>query len=216
MVKVAVPKTFIGRKRLEFEAFRIARGAFAQLGWKLEPLALDRETVLPLDRLSQFPVLPLQLLFLVALPDAIAVCEPQKVAFMVELKSTIRKTVSIRCRDLLAIQAWNAAICVVHLSTKRVFASFANELEPPERIIVPRKPTERWDILGLQATLSRYPEVPVATAIGVEAGSKAPFGVWRLSAFAPLDALLSRYAPAITSEVNEDEGWTKMHDEVSD
>jgi len=187
---MTIPTTFAGRKAMEKEAFKVAQREFAQLGWTLVPLALDRETILPLNSLLSLPLLPPQTFLLICLPDAIGYCEATEDAHLIELKSTHRETFSVRLRDFIALLGWEALLVVVNLTTGEVRAELAARLPAPAKILVPQKPSNGFDAVALEVVMDRFPDVPVLVDVPVAAGSAAPFGVWSLSDLQPLSECL--------------------------
>ena len=84
-----VPNSFVGRKQMESEAWKLVRKVFKQHDWKIAPLGMNRSLILPeAEPLVMAAPNPPTVLMLVCVPDAIAVHEPTKQSLLVELKST--------------------------------------------------------------------------------------------------------------------------------
>jgi hypothetical protein len=109
-----------------------------------------------------------------------------------ELKATYRDTFTVRSRDFAALLMWQSLLCVVHLPSERVYVCPIDDLPAPERIIVPvtDRPLSRWDEGGFAILRRRFPKAPIVQGAKVSAGSRAPFGIWRLSDLTPLERFL--------------------------
>jgi hypothetical protein len=129
---------------------------------------------------------------LVCVPDCIAVHEPSKRSWLVELKSTNRETFALRARDFAALLMWQALLAVAHLPTGAVYACPVENLPPPKLVMLPQRDHELslWDAGGLTVLQSQFPEVEVLTGVTVVAGSKAPFGLWEITGLPRLEAFL--------------------------
>jgi len=189
----AVPTTFLGRKQLEAEAWKLVRKVFERHGWKIAPLGLNRSLILPeAEPLVAVAPNPPTVIMLVCVPDAVAVHEPTRRSWLVELKSTNRETFALRARDYAALLMWQALLTIAHLPTNTICACPIDNLPPPKSIIIPQSEHELslWDSGGLAVLRSEFPEVEVITGVSVVAGSKAPFGVWEVASLPRLEAFL--------------------------
>jgi len=189
----SVPTTFLGRKQLEAAAWRVAREIFERHGWKIAPLGLNRSLILPeAEPLVTVAPNPPTVIMLVCVPDCIAVHEPSKRSWLVELKSTNRETFALRARDFAALLMWQALLAVAHLPTGAVYACPVENLPPPKLVMLPQRDHELslWDAGGLTVLQSQFPEVEVLTGVTVVAGSKAPFGLWEIAGLPRLEAFL--------------------------
>ena len=188
-----VPTTFSGRKQLEAEAWKLVRKVFEHHGWKIAPLGLNRSLILPeAEPLVAVAPNPPTVIMLVCVPDCVAVHEPTKRSWLVELKSTTRETFALRARDFAALLMWQALLVVAHLPTGTVYACPVENLPPPKLVMLPLRDHELslWDAGGLTVLQSQFPEVEVLTGVTVVAGSKAPFGVWEITGLQKLEAFL--------------------------
>jgi len=188
-----VPTSFLGRKQLEAEAWKLVRKAFERHGWKIAPLGLNRALILPeAEPLVAVAPNPPTVIMLVCVPDCIAVHEPSKRSWLVELKSTNRKTFALRARDFAALLMWQALLVVAHLPSGTVYACPVENLSPPKLVMLPQREggLSLWDAGGLTVLQSQFPEVEVLTGVTVVAGSKAPFGVWEITGLQKLEAFL--------------------------
>ncbi|MFA0751171.1 MAG: hypothetical protein SLRJCFUN_001574 [Candidatus Fervidibacter sp.] len=184
-------KTFEGRKIREALAFAKVKRAFEQAGYLVAPLALNRsETFAEAERLFCIANDPPLLFMVLCLPDAFAFHPEKEVGYLLEVKApkSGRQTVSIRLRDLWALRLWQALIVVV--ADEQIKAALAQELSSPECIIVPDEPPTAWDYGALEWARQVYPDARVLEGVAVEFGSKAPYGIWSLDAFASLDFYL--------------------------
>jgi len=189
----AVPTTFLGRKQLEAEAWKLVRKVFERHGWKIAPLGLNRSLILPeAEPLVAVAPNPPTVIMLVCVPDAIAVHEPTRRSWLVELKSTNRETFALRARDYAALLMWQALLIVTHLPTGAIHACSVENLPPPKLVMLPQRDHELslWDAGGLTVLQSEFPEVEVITGVSVITGSKAPFGVWEVEQLPRLEAFL--------------------------
>jgi len=189
----SVPTTFIGRKQLEAEAWKLVRKVFERHGWKIAPLGLNRSLVLPqAEPLVAVAPNPPTVIMLVCVPDCIAVHEPTRRSWLVELKSTNRETFALRARDFAALLMWQALLTVAHLPSGTVYACLIDNLPPPKLVMLPQRdyPLSLWDEGGLTVLQHQFPEVEVVTGITVVAGSKAPFALWELEGLQRLEAYL--------------------------
>jgi len=189
----AVPTTFLARKQFEAEAWKLVRKVFERHGWKIAPLGLNRSLILPeAEPLVAVAPNPPTVIMLVCVPDAIAVHEPTRRSWLVELKSTNRETFALRARDYTALSMWQALLTVAHLPSGTICACPIDNLPPPKSIIIPQSERELslWDAGGLTVLRSEFPEVEVITGVSVVAGSKAPFGVWEVEQLPRLEAFL--------------------------
>ena len=189
----SVPTTFSGRKQLEAEAWKLVRKVFEHHGWKIAPLGLNRSLILPeAEPLVAVAPNPPTVIMLVCVPDCVAVHEPTKRSWLVELKSTTRETFALRARDFAALLMWQALLVVAHLPTGTVYACPVEDLPPPKLVMLPQRDHELslWDAGGLTVLQSQFPEVEVLTGVTVVAGSKAPFGVWEITGLQKLEAFL--------------------------
>jgi len=189
----SVPTTFLGRKQLEAEAWKLVRKVFEHHGWKIAPLGLNRSLILPeAEPLVAVAPNPPTVIMLVCVPDCVAVHEPTKRSWLVELKSTTRETFALRARDFAALLMWQALLVVAHLPTGTVYACPVEDLPPPKLVMLPQRDHELslWDAGGLTVLQSQFPEVEVLTGVTVVAGSKAPFGVWEITGLQKLEAFL--------------------------
>lgn len=189
----SVPTTFLGRKQLETEAWRLVRKVFERYGWRIAPLGLNRSLILPeAEPLVTVAPNPPTVIMLVCVPDCIAVHEPSKRSWLVELKSTNRETFALRARDFAALLMWQALLAVAHLPTGAVYACPVENLPPPKLVMLPQRDHELslWDAGGLTVLQSQFPEVEVLTGVTVVAGSKAPFGLWEITGLPRLEAFL--------------------------
>ena len=189
----SVPTTFLGRKQLETEAWRLVRKVFERYGWRIAPLGLNRSLILPeAEPLVTVAPNPPTVIMLVCVPDCIAVHEPSKRSWLVELKSTNRETFALRARDFAALLMWQALLAVAHLPTGAVYACPVENLPPPKLVMLPQRDHELslWDAGGLTVLQSQFPEVEVLTGVTVVAGSKAPFGLWEIAGLPRLEAFL--------------------------
>jgi len=189
----SVPTTFSGRKQLEVEAWKLVRKVFERHGWRIAPLGLDRSLVLPeAEPLVAVAPNPPTVIMLVCVLDAIAVHEPTKRSWLVELKSTNRETFALRARDFAALLMWQALLVVAHLPSGTVYACLVENLPPPKLVMLPQRDHELslWDAGGLTVLQSQFPEVEVLTGVTVVAGSKAPFGLWEIAGLPRLEAFL--------------------------
>jgi len=189
----SVPTTFLGRKQLEAEAWKLVRKVFEHHGWKIAPLGLNRSLILPeAEPLVAVAPNPPTVIMLVCVPDAIAVHEPTKRSWLVELKSTNRETFALRARDFAALLMWQALLVVAHLPSGTVYACPVDNLPPPKLVMLPQRDHELslWDEGGLTVLQSQFPEVEVLTGVTVVAGSKAPFGLWEIAGLPRLEAFL--------------------------
>jgi len=188
-----VPTTFIGRKQWEAEAWKAVRKVFERHGWKIAPLGMNRSLILPeAEELVMTAFNPPTVVMLVCVPDAIAVHEPTKQSWLVELKSTNRETFAIRARDFAALLMWDALLAVAHLPSAVVYACRVENLPPPKAVVLPQRdyPLTLWDEGGLAVLQHQFPEVTVLTGVTVVTGSKAPFAVWELESLERLEAFL--------------------------
>jgi len=188
-----VPTSFLGRKQLEAEAWKLVRKAFERHGWKIAPLGLNRALILPeAEPLVAVAPNPPTVIMLVCVPDCIAVHEPSKRSWLVELKSTNRETFALRARDFAALLMWQALLVVAHLPSGTVYACPVENLPPPKLVMLPQREggLSLWDEGGLTVLQSQFPEVEVLTGVTVVAGSKAPFGVWEITGLQKLEAFL--------------------------
>ena len=188
-----VPNTFVGRKQLEAEAWKLVRRVFQRHGWKIAPLGMNRSLILPeAEPLIMTAPNPPTVLMLVCVPDAIAVHEPTRQSWLVELKSTNRETFALRARDFAALLMWQALLAVVHLPSGIVYACPVEDLPPPKLVMLPQRdyPFSLWDEGGLTVLQHQFPEVTVLTGVTVVAGSKAPFAVWELESLQRLEDYL--------------------------
>jgi len=188
-----VPTTFVGRKQLEAEAWKLVRKVFERHGWKIAPLGMNRSLILPeAEPLVMTAPNPPTVLMLVCVPDAIAVHEPTRRSWLVELKSTNRETFSLRVRDFAALLMWQALLAVVHLPSGIVYACPVEDLPPPKLVMLPQRdyPLSLWDEGGLVVLQHQFPEVTVLSGVTVVAGSKAPFALWELETLERLEAYL--------------------------
>jgi len=188
-----VPTSFLGRKQLEAEAWKLVRKAFERHGWKIAPLGLNRALILPeAEPLVAVAPNPPTVIMLVCVPDCIAVHEPSKRSWLVELKSTNRETFALRARDFAALLMWQALLVVAHLPSGTVYACPVENLSPPKLVMLPQREggLSLWDAGGLTVLQSQFPEVEVLTGVTVVAGSKAPFGVWEITGLQKLEAFL--------------------------
>ncbi|MCS3919797.1 hypothetical protein Q2T83_03860 [Fervidibacter sacchari] len=190
----SVPTTFFGRKQLEAAAWRVVKKAFERHGWRISPVGLHRSSlILPeAEPLVMTAPHPPTIIMLVCVPDAIAVHEPTRRSWLVELKSTNRETFALRARDFAALLMWQALLVVAHLPTGTVYACPVEDLPPPKLVMLPHREggLSLWDEGGLTVLQSQFPEVEVLTGVTVVAGSKAPFGVWEISGLQKLEAFL--------------------------
>ena len=188
----SVPTTFLGRKQLETEAWRLVRKVFERYGWRIAPLGLNRSLILPkAEPLVTVAPNPPTVIMLVCVPDCIAVHEPSKRSWLMELKSTNRATFALRARDYAALLMWQALLAVAHLPSGTVYACPVENLPPPKLIMLPqRERVTVWDEGGLVVLQSQFPEVEVLTGVTVVAGSKAPFGLWEIAGLPRLEAFL--------------------------
>ena len=189
----SVPTTFLGRKQLEAAAWRVAREIFERHGWKIAPLALNRFLIFPeAEPLVAVAPNPPTVIMLVCVPDCVAVHEPTKRSWLVELKSTTRETFALRARDFAALLMWQALLVVAHLPSGTVYACPVENLPPPKLVMLPQREggLSLWDEGGLTVLQSQFPEVEVLTGVTVVAGSKAPFGVWEITGLQKLEAFL--------------------------
>jgi len=189
----SVPTTFLGRKQLEAEAWKLVRKVFEHHGWKIAPLGLNRSLILPeAEPLVAVAPNPPTVIMLVCVPDCVAVHEPSKRSWLVELKSTNRETFALRARDFAALLMWQALLVVAHLPSGTVYACPVENLPPPKLVMLPQREggLSLWDEGGLTVLQSQFPEVEVLTGVTVVAGSKAPFGVWEISGLQKLEAFL--------------------------
>jgi len=189
----SVPTTFLGRKQLEAEAWKLVRKVFEHHGWKIAPLGLNRSLILPeAEPLVAVAPNPPTVIMLVCVPDCVAVHEPTKRSWLVELKSTTRETFALRARDFAALLMWQALLVVAHLPTGTVYACPVENLPPPKLVMLPLRDHELslWDAGGLTVLQSQFPEVEVLTGVTVVAGSKAPFGLWEIAGLSRLEAFL--------------------------
>jgi len=192
-MKTRVPTTFIGRKRWEARAWRLTRDAFERHGFQVAPLGLNRSLLLPqAEPLILSAPSPPTVLMLLCAPDAIAFHKPTQRAYLLELKATCRDNVALRARDFTGLLMWQALLCVVHLPSERVYVCPIDDLPAPERILVPvtDRPLSRWDEGGFAILRRRFPKAPIVQGAKVSAGSRAPFGIWRLSDLTPLERFL--------------------------
>jgi hypothetical protein len=189
-----VPNSFVGRKQMESEAWKLVRKVFERYGWKIAPVGMNRSLILPeAEPLIMTAPNPPTVLMLVCVPDAIAVHEPTRQSLLVELKSTHRETFSLRARDFAALLMWQAMLAVAHLPTGVVYACPVENLPPPKLVMLPQRdyPLSLWDKGGLAVLQHQFPEVTVLTGVTVVAGSKAPFAVWELESLERLEAYLA-------------------------
>ena len=189
----SVPTTFLGRKQLEAEAWQLVKKIFKHHGWKIAPLGLNRSLILPeAEPLVAVAPNPPTVIMLVCVPDCVAVHEPTKRSWLVELKSTTRETFALRARDFAALLMWQALLVVAHLPSGTVYACPVENLPPPKLVMLPQRDHELslWDEGGLTVLLSEFPEVEVVSGVAVTAGSKAPFGVWEIIGLQKLEAFL--------------------------
>ena len=189
----SVPTTFLGRKQLETEAWRLVRKVFERYGWRIAPLGLNRSLILPeAEPLVTVAPNPPTVIMLVCVPDCIAVHEPSKRSWLMELKSTNRATFALRARDYAALLMWQALLAVAHLPSGTVYACPVENLPPPKLVMLPQREGELslWDAGGLTVLQSQFPEVEVLTGVTVVAGSKAPFGLWEITGLPRLEAFL--------------------------
>jgi hypothetical protein len=129
---------------------------------------------------------------LLCAPDAIAFHKPTQRSYLLELKATYRDTFALRARDFAALLMWQALLCVVHLPSERVYVCPIDDLPAPERILVPvtSRTLCHWDQGGFFILQRRFPEAPIVQGAKVSAGSRAPFGIWRLADLTPLERFL--------------------------
>ncbi|MEZ8216838.1 hypothetical protein B0813_000375 [Candidatus Fervidibacteria bacterium JGI MDM2 SSWTFF-3-K9] len=189
----SVPTTFLGRKQLEAEAWQLVKKIFKHHGWKIAPLGLNRSLILPeAEPLVAVAPNPPTVIMLVCVPDCVAVHEPTKRSWLVELKSTTRETFALRARDFAALLMWQALLVVAHLPSGTVYACPVENLPPPKLVMLPQREggLSLWDEGGLTVLLSEFPEVEVVSGVAVTAGSKAPFGIWEISSLQKLEAFL--------------------------
>ncbi len=183
--------TFQGRKAREQVAFAKVKREFERHGYLVAPLALNRsETFAEAERLLCIANDPPLLFMVMCLPDGVAFHPEKQIGYLFEVKAPKpnRSTVSIRLRDLMALTLWQALIVVV--TDSEIKAAFAKDLPTPECIIVPDEPPTAWDYGALEWTKQVYPDAKVLEDIAVEFGSRAPYAVWSLEAFASLDFYL--------------------------
>ena len=184
-------KTFEERKAREKVAWSKVKREFERYGYQVAALALERSSAFPeVEPLLLQANDPPLLLMIISMPDGIAYNPEKRVGYLFEVKSPTqgRSTVAIRLRDLLALHLWQALIVIV--GEHEIRATLAKEMPPPKRIIVPRKPQIPWDAGALQWALEQFPDIEPIEGVVVAFGSKAPFGRWELSAFAPLEFYL--------------------------
>jgi len=189
----SVPTTFLGRKQLEAEAWKLVCKVFERHGWKIAPLGLNRSLVLPqAEPLVAVAPNPPTVIMLVCVPDCIAVHEPTRRSWLVELKSTNRETFALRARDFAALLMWQALLTVAHLPSGTIYACLIDNLPPPKSIIIPQCERELslWDAGGLTVLQSEFPEVEVLANVPVSTGSRAPFGLWEIAGLPRLEAFL--------------------------
>jgi hypothetical protein len=192
-VKTRVPTTFTGRKRWEAKAWRLTRDAFERHGFQVAPLGLNRSLLLPqAEPFILSAPSPPTVLMLLCTPDAVAFHKPTQHSYLLELKATQRDTFALRARDFAALLMWQSLLCVVHLPSERVYVCPIDDLPNPERILVPvsDRLRSRWDESGFAILRRRFPEAPIVQGAKVSAGSRAPFGIWRLADLTPLERFL--------------------------
>jgi hypothetical protein len=184
-VKTCVPTTFTGRKRWEMASWRLVCRAFERHGFQVAALALECGRAFPeVEPLLLQANAPPLLLMVICMPDGFAFNPEKRIGYLFEIKSPTqgRQTVAIRLRDLLALHLWEALIVIV--AEHEIRAALAKEMPPPKHIIVPREPQNPWDGGALEWALERFPDIEPLVGVEVAFGSKAPFGLWELKAFA--------------------------------
>ncbi len=183
--------TYEGRKSLEKIAWSKVKREFERYGYQVAALALERSSAFPevepmLLRANDPPLL----LMIISMPDGFAYNPQKDIGYLFEVKAPTqgRSTVAIRLRDLLALYLWEALIIAV--AENEIRAALAKEMPAPKCIIVPCEPRTPWDAGALKWALEQFPDIEPVEGVDVTFGSKAPFGVWELSAFAPIEFYL--------------------------
>lgn len=183
--------SYEARKAREKVAWSKVKREFERHGYQVAALALERSSAFPeVEPLLLQANDPPLLLMIISMPDGFAFNPEKGIGYLFEVKSPTqgRATVAIRLRDLLALHLWQALIVVV--GEHEIRATLAKEMPPPKRIIVPREPSTPWDAGALQWALEQFPDIEPIGGVEVAFGSKAPFGLWELGAFASLEHFL--------------------------
>jgi hypothetical protein len=183
--------SYEARKAREKVAWSKVKREFERHGYQVAALALERSSAFPeVEPLLLQANAPPLLLMVICMPDGFAFNPEKRIGYLFEVKSPTqgRQTVAIRLRDLLGLHLWEALIVIV--AEHEIRAALAKEMPPPKHIIVPREPQNPWDGGALEWALEQFPNVEPLVGVEVAFGSKAPFGLWELKAFASLEHFL--------------------------